>query len=284
MTERDKLIGFAETGQVVFYSYILDLLQAGVPALTVEIFRKLQGTIPNTSMHTKPPTEGCLQAASVRVNNDLQIGVRLPHELKTRMFMAETIDGDPIIVLTNSRANFKTELPQVKALLPRDRAGKPLINLPHALSIKKSGDYDPLDEVSNGDSPYSKAANSLKLGMGQINPYAAMIMAERSGIKILCLYDSDLLKPSVLTGNNHLTTNAGHRSLGVFVEEGLAYVELAIANAKKLNIAGNEVPGAIVGDLGIVINEDKYKEPNQLGHVYRAATVFQNAVHSSWKR
>ena len=99
--------------------------------------------------------------------------------------MAETINGEPIIVLSNYSANREAKMHKLKEILPKDRQGNCLINLPYALSARKTGHYDLLDTMTIQDSPYAKAAEALQLGMGQINPYAVML----SYSQMLCLKD-----------------------------------------------------------------------------------------------
>lgn len=267
-------IGFANTGQVVFFRYIPDLMHAAVPEISSAIFKKLRENIASVSMHTKPVTEGCWQAASVRVTNELEVGIPVRFELKSRIFMAQTIDNKPIIIASNYWAHTGPNLREMQNLMPKDKKGNFLIKLPSIVPIKKDEEYDLLDTFEVQNSPYSAAANSLRLGMGQINPYAVMLRAERIGIKVLYMYDRELF-----TEKHPLATNIGHRNLGIFVEDGREYSELAVASAKPIIIGGSEYKGAVIGKFAHVMRN--YKEAPIAADAYRAAGMFEQVVNKA---
>ena len=284
----NKLVDYTRTGQLVFFAY-RDYVRGVAPAFTSDIFKTIASEIPSASMHIKPATDGCIQAASVRVTNDMKIGVRLRHELKSRMFMAKTVEGEPIIIMANYRANFLFNAQKLKSLLPRDKNSNSLIKLPFSAGLKKDQEFDQLDLMDDVDSPYAAAKNALSLGMGQINPFSVMMRAEQMRVKLISLYDNDLFSSSlryVYDKDTHLTTNVGHRNWGIYVEKGHDYLDLAIASAKPLVINDTEYKGAIVGDFAEIILEHKkpYREPTELAHIYRAAQVFDDAVRSTWER
>lgn len=272
-----RLSDITYTGQVILFDYVAQLIPASAPPITHHVFQTLRYGISHASMHSKPPTPDCLTAASLRVRNDLEVGIPLPNELKSRMFMARTSEWEPVIVLSNYPADSRANIKKIAAILPKDRNGLSQINLPYGLTAKQARQYDPLDMLSGENSPYVTAAKILGLQIGEINPFSVMLRAEELGIKIICLYDKRLFQTRDI-----LSTNAGSRQFGIFVENGLDYLELGISIAKPVVIDGKQYSGAIVGDISEKM--EVYQQPPALAQLHLTLNAMEKGIRAGWQR
>ena len=228
----------------------------------------LVSQLDGSSFHTKPETDSCTASASVRVTNSPESGIGVPvrMECKGRMFMAESVTGEPVVIAAFYHGDSGLNTKALQAALPR-RKGESLIKLPHTLTAKSRNKIDPGDRISIED-PYKHAAQALQLGLGQVNPISVILRAKELGVKVLCVFDKELSRTK-----EPITNNGGSRVIGTFVENGADYIDNAIALSEEVEIAGYKIPGFVVAN--IAQRDTGIRDFSAIGSVYQASQVFE---------
>ena len=265
------------TGQIWFMTTNEHFLDAAKPGISPIEFQTLMmvSQLGNASVHSKPQTDSCETAVMVRIPNDFAvegIGTELSRECKGRIFMARDTFGDDVVIANFYMADSKLDFRKLAQSLPKD-AGYSLIEIPQAVKSRPKGNFDAMDLLSLED-PYKKASAALGLGLGEINPFSVVLQAKERGVKLLCVYDEELLKQ-----HGYLTNNAGSRTLGIYAPNGVDYIELAIANTQAVEIGGNTVNGYIVAD--IAERDKNLQAPSALRNLYGAADSFEAALRAA---